>query len=389
MAKKGKFEKLGKNESYFDTHDDKNGDKKNKTGVFKKVARRLTDENGEILNLNPQKVPEKAQESEKFTFSKNKRVSIYTEKVTPQAEKPEKAPYVLALCVFVLQFFALFALSFARLSPTGLHILKSVMYIGVYIVPVLVYIMSAKERKKKYNVRGFSPSHFTFIIACLALLLSVTALQKYYIAYTFTYSEEISVTGVNIFLALISSAVLPAICEEVFVHGIFQHEVSEYGGGLSGIIASSVVFAMLHFELQYFIIYFVSAIILGSLTHITGSCVPSVIVHMINNAAAIFLSSRMAYVAKERIGGTLLMIVLSLLSFAFLIIVLRLAQNISENRAMRAEGVSQGKAEEVDFLTSKKGRTFTRIIRSLTNPVFLICVAVFIIAVITFSEIGA
>ncbi len=381
LAKRGKFENLGTNDAYYDTHDNNDGEKKN--------VKKPTVKSGGFFSLNPQKVPEKQKEAEKFSFSTGKKLSIYTEKAVPMAEKPDKAPFIFVLCIFVLNFFACFALELTKLSPTGAHFLKSALYILVYALPALVYILLIGDKNKKYNIVGFSPSYLAFTFACLALLLSVTALQKYYIAYTFTYSEDMGTMGVNAFLVLISSAVLPAICEEICVHGIFQHEAAKYGGGFAGIIASSLVFAMLHFELQYFVIYLISGLILGSLTHITSSCVPAIIVHMLNNTAAIFIGDRMAYVAKERIGGTLLMIVLTLLAFVFLIIILRMAQRISESRAMVDEGVKKGTREEADFLISKSGRTFERVIKSLTNPSFLLCIAIFIIAVAVFSSMKA
>ncbi len=390
MAKRGKFEKIGKNEAYYETHETSGQNKKNSTGFLKKVANKLTNEKGELLNLNPKTVPEKAPETSKFTFEKNRRSVIYTKKEIPEAGRPDFAPFVLMLCVFVLQFLATLLLLKTELSATKMQVLKSAMFVGVYIIPCIVYIISAKNRKKLYGVRPFSPSYLPFTFTMLALLLSVTALQKYYIAYAFTYSTSTGANGANIWLVLLSSAVMPAICEEIFVRGIFQHEVSRYGGGITGIAVSSILFAMLHFELEYFIIYLISGIILGSLTHITGSCIPAIVVHLINNVASVFLTDRVTSVAQEQIGGTLFMIILALLSFAFLIIVLRMSQNISENRAMAAEGIRERKDRESDeLLISREGRTPTRLLKCLINPFFLVSVAIFIIAIVAFSALGA
>ena len=386
MGRKGKFEKLEKNESYYSVHaDEKDGDTARK-GFLKKLSEGVKEKSRTIGGIDPEKTPETKKLSSKFTYTKNTRKIIYNE--TQPGEElapPDKAPFILTLCVMCLVFAAklLFSLpSFQELSEKNYAIAEVITSIAAYVVPSLCCLFLTKHTKRLHYIKRFSPKTIPFIAAMFALVLCATALQKYYIAYTFSYSVEFGTAARSLVLVMLTGAVLPAVCEEFFVHGVLQRHLSEYAGGICSVLASALVFAMLHFELQYFLIYFVAGIIMGTLTHVTGSVIPAMIVHFLNNAFSILFSDRLSFIAVERIGGTLLMVVLSLLCFIFLIVSLRIAENI----LMRKAESKTFSSEDEIVAVAKQGRSLQRCTKVFFGTLMLLCYVLFVAAVIFFSN---
>ena len=381
MGKRKKFDKIERNETYYAAYGDESDNVEEKQEKPKKEKRR------NFFDLNPDEVPEKKEPSAKFKYKKEKRSAVTQESETKQeVSAPSKAPFILVLISLCLVLLAnalthsgvLSGLSFGtRTTVTAL------VYAGIYIVPAVIYMIINRSRVKLHNLRGFSPSMFPFIMASFGLVVFLTALQKYALAYAFSYSNAIDYSESGILITLLMSALLPAICEELLVRGIFQYEVSIYAGGLCGIVAGAFVFAMLYFDLRYFFVYFVMGLVLGTVTHVTRSCIPSMIVHFLAKTAAVFLSEKLAFVATERIGGMLLMIILAVACFVLLVSVLQMAENISKKRAAsyrEMEKSGQTDITRMVLLASGEGRTVRRSFMVFTSPFILVSAALFILA---------
>ena len=382
MGNKKKFDKIELNETYYETHaDEKESLKENKKEKKKKEAITLVD-------LTASELPEKKKLSSRFTFTKEKRTVVNEDEEDVQLKAPSKAPYVYSLIVLCLVFvmkIVVVSNVFQSIPQETRAVVKILMYLVAFVAPSIVFITAIKEKRHLHNIRLFSVNVLPFAASCLGLLLCLTALQKYLIAYTFSYSEPTVASEGSLALSLLVGALLPAVCEELFVRGILQHEISEYAGGLCGVIVGAVVFAMFHFELQYFLIYFVSGIILGSITHVSRSVFPAMAVHFLGNAISIMFSDKLSFVATERIGGTLLIIVLASFCFGFLILTLHLAEKISEKRAgmyLSAEQKElQNKKTEKNmfYVLSPDGKTAKRFFKVLTAPTMLVSYAIFIV----------
>ena len=387
MGNKKKFDKIELNETYYETHPAENESEKEKGKEKRKKAPKP------FLDLNPTEVPERKKLSSRFTYTREKRKVVSSEegREEPAADAPSKGPYVYLLIVLCLVFTVksiMESVIFLSLPVETRSFAKILMYIAAYIVPTVVFVVAIRAKRHLHNIRRFSVSVLPFAASGLGLLLCLTALQKYIIAYTFSYSEPTVAIEGSVAISLVTGALLPAVCEELFVRGILQHEVSEYAGGLCGVTVGALVFAMLHFELQYFMIYFVAGIVLGSITHVSRSVFPAMAVHFLNNAISILFSEKLSFVATERIGGTLLIIVLASLCFGFLILTLHLAEKISEKRAKmylsresetsETDGIS-GNERNVFFVLSPEGKTPSRFFKVLTTPAMLVAFAFFIV----------
>lgn len=389
MGNKKKFDKIELNESYYETHREESEPVKEKK---KEKKEKKNKEPKTLVDLNVSELPEKKKISSRFTFTKEKRTVVSEENDTEQLKSPSKAPYVYSLIVLCLVFVMKIVVvsdAFFSLAQETRAIIKTVLYLMAFVVPSVIFMMAIKEKRHLHNIRLFSVNVVPFAASSLGLLLCLTALQKYLIAYTFSYSEPTVAAEGSLAVSLLVGALLPAVCEELFVRGILQHEISEYAGGLCGVLVGAFVFAMLHFEFQYFFIYFVAGIVLGSITHTSRSVFPAMAVHFFNNAFSIMFSDKLSFVATERIGGTLLIIVLASFCFGFLILTLHLAEKISEKRAgkyLSDEGeAADGKNDEknVFYVLSPDGKTARRFFKVLTNPAMLVSFAIFIVIAFT------
>ena len=101
----------------------------------------------------------------------------------------------------------------------------------------------------------------------------------------------------NIALVLISSiiaAVFGPIIEEIFFRGVMYNAVKRKFGVFVGILITSVLFSFLHTHaMTYFLVGFIPIMILGmALAYLyekTGSLIPSITLHIMNNMGSVVM----------------------------------------------------------------------------------------------------
>jgi hypothetical protein len=200
----------------------------------------------------------------------------------------------------------------------------------------------------------------------------------------------------NLAVAIATGALVPAVCEEIFVRGVLQYEISKYGGGVTGIVICALVFGIMHFDARYFVMYLSVGLILGVLTHVTHSVFPAMIVHFLNNTISYLISDKLSFIALWRISGTLFMIILAVLCFIFLIFMLRRIEIISLRRSnaiaiadtkndYESEEESDSAKPETDparLFTATDKRTPSRFFKVMVSPYVIAAAAVFLIAVL-------
>ena len=141
------------------------------------------------------------------------------------------------------------------------------------------------------------PYHVPLMLSALGLTVFGTMLTSMMFAGTgslesgFTlYSTFVSRVGggffSNLFLVLAYCAI-PAFCEELVFRGILCREYERINVPV-GILASSVFFACLHFEISQFPVYLLSGIILSLTMYAGGSVIDSMIVHFAFNILGLF-----------------------------------------------------------------------------------------------------
>lgn len=181
-------------------------------------------------------------------------------------------------------------------------------YLSVIVIELLTFVLPAlfflRLRGHKYarraRVRLFEPGAVPFIVtASLALMLvscvlklATYAVFDYSLDVTDTYTSYISSSpsGSELLFSALAFAVFPAITEELVFRGIVLTEYEECGT-VSAVIISSLLFAMLHFDLKLFAVYFVSGVLLAVSAYACRSIIAPIIIHTLNNVFSLFFES--------------------------------------------------------------------------------------------------
>ncbi len=158
---------------------------------------------------------------------------------------------------------------------------------------------------KKKKIAGILPMGTTYnkkatislTMLCVPLMLFstfainfVSTIIQNIFGITFTTGvEDPAIMGVDGFLiATLSTAVLPAVLEEVIIRGIVMQPLRRFGDKFA-IVASALIFGIMHGNMVQIPYTVVAGLFLGYLAVATGSLWPSIILHFINNFYSVAL----------------------------------------------------------------------------------------------------
>jgi membrane protease YdiL (CAAX protease family) len=100
-------------------------------------------------------------------------------------------------------------------------------------------------------------------------------------------------SGLDLGLILLLAAGVVPVCEEILFRGFLQSGLIRLlESGPKGIIAGAVVFAGFHMDPWRFLATLALGLFLGYLTHRSGSLIPAIAAHALNNLLAITLTDR-------------------------------------------------------------------------------------------------
>ena len=117
-------------------------------------------------------------------------------------------------------------------------------------------------------------------------------------------------------LCLNSLCVVPAVLEEIFVRGCLQSMFLRWGAWFS-IIASGLVFTLLHADIAQMPAIFLLSVFLGLCAHATGSLLPGVVLHLANNTMSfLFLYIQQRMDGRTAVGAVIYLFALLLFSAA-------------------------------------------------------------------------
>ncbi|WP_299461107.1 ABC transporter permease subunit/CPBP intramembrane protease [uncultured Gimesia sp.] len=192
--------------------------------------------------------------------------------------------------------------------------------------------------KLKTGFRWYRPG----IFSCLgAILLGFTLWPFAYEIEIFALSDErieslsklfeslkLELGAVPLWIKLVSLAVLPAVCEELFFRGYLLSALLNRFSNTWAILASSFLFALFHvivrdsLFIERFFPSFFMGLCLGYVNILSGSVIPGIMLHMIHNGLLITIASYQDSLSQWEInlenqkhlplvwlGGSLLMVV--------------------------------------------------------------------------------
>ena len=281
---------------------------------------------------------------------------------------------LLVIFVIVAMHFSRYALN--NLSEkTNVVLAIGVIQLAVLALPCMIYYL-VKGRKLSSPVMFFSGRGVNALFVLFAALFFVSGmlLIKYFyfinggtVASLVNYYGDGAGTleGTGHAEIIISLIIIPAVCEELFFRGIVYSEYRRYGAA-NAIIISALCFAALHFSLQNFFVYLFAGLLLGFVTAITRSCLPSIALHLLSNTLSIYASDAFLRVTVVKNGAYFIgfvLIILTAVTFALML--------------SRVESICYKYANDppVEAIPPKSSEN---VLKVFLSPSFLLLVGVFV-----------
>lgn len=233
----------------------------------------------------------------------------FMKKQQKRKERNEILLISLALGVAIITYLFVQSFVLALLTVAGYYskfesdvvFQMGVTIIGVSFMSVFVpfAIMALVNRKRyAYPVIPNEPIRFSRclmwiafgMLCCIGANISVsyfiTAMEALFDV-KFTQGELLEPNSpFSCVMIVISTAIIPAICEEFAMRCCSLQLLRKYGSGFA-VFAVSIVFGLLHGNVIQFIFAFVIGLVLGFITVKTNSIVPAVCIHAFSNGISV------------------------------------------------------------------------------------------------------
>ena len=210
----------------------------------------------------------------------------------PNYKKEHRTIGFMVLAAFLLLFLCRFLAPY--LPIPDLPFLLPLLLLGVaLLLPSLVYILfRGKGYSKALRLQLPRGTHTPLLIAAFFALFSGTLLLSILFGGTETlgncvaaFDAERPQTVWETLLLLLVTALLPAVLEEFFFRGVVMVEY-ERRGAVRAILMSTLLFALLRFDLSNFPAYLFAGALLALVLFVTNSLFATVILHVLYDLAA-------------------------------------------------------------------------------------------------------
>ena len=200
-------------------------------------------------------------------------------------------------------------------GDTGMKIGQGIASIFMFVVPPIVYyyITRKENRMQAMGLRRLSSPWWLIIVAVALMIVSIpitTTLTTWnegmHLGGAFSgiekWMKELEETAQaltdkmanvdtigGLLLNLLVIALIPAVGEEMTFRGVIQQSLTRRMNPHIAIILSAAIFSFFHFQFFGFFPRLFLGILLGYMFYITGSLWTSILMHFVNNGAAVTL----------------------------------------------------------------------------------------------------
>lgn len=228
--------------------------------------------------------------------------------------------------IYVLTFTLLFA-------PSGFDgVMTNIVYILAFALPVFLGFLLLRRKPSEEDDRYLIIKKEEFfltlpvIFPCILLIFSLSSLSNLFM--NLAGFSSTPVVDDNLTMAILLSAALPAILEEVAFRYLPMRFIGKRSPRLC-IILSALMFALVHHSFFSYLYAFGAGVVFMLIDLMCDSVIPSVIIHFLNNVLAIFWI-RYSGVAGFPTALVLVLVGLSLISgVAFFLMRKRYAPRLS------------------------------------------------------------
>ena len=224
-------------------------------------------------------------------------------------------PIVIAFALIrMLSAFGLFDF----LGSSADYILTIVIQVGLLFILTIFMFAGVNKAKlkdvfsfykfKKINWKAILLSIAIGIVVYILNVLITTFFNAFLSAFGYQFSSGSSMTSYPVwllFVNLLMTAVLPGICEETAHRGMLLNGLTGLGQR-KALIISSILFGLLHLNIEQVFYATLIGLLVGYITCITNSIYPAMIVHFMNNAMSVVMGFSSYHKLGLEIGFTYL-----------------------------------------------------------------------------------
>ncbi len=298
--------------------------------------------------------------------------------MTDEMKEKLKSPIITTpfLVIFVLAVMQASKYSLSTLnSDTNVFVAVGVIQLATLALPCMVYyLLKGRKLQEPIYLVPRGGTHILFIIfAAIFFICGMLMIKFFYfvnggtVASLVNFYKDFSGTteGSGQAEIILSLIVIPAFCEEFFFRGIVFSEYRRYGTA-NAVIMSALCFSMLHFSIENLFIYLFTGLLLGFVTAITRSIIPSIALHLLSNTLSIYASDAFLRVTVVKNGAFFIGFVLTVLTCVAFILMLS-----------RVESICYAYSDKppVESIPPKSSSNFIKVFFS---PTFIILILAFI-----------
>lgn len=257
-------------------------------------------------------------------------------------------------------------------------LLICVLQIMIFVFPcVIYYFLRGRTLNTPFMLSSTHNGGLIFVLEAALLLISGNLLIKcfYYMGAGSLPSgvdhivpEMTSIGGASDAAVVLTIALVPAICEELFFRGIILAEYRVFGS-FNAVLFSAICFSMIHFSIEAFPLYLFSGIVLGAAATVTKSIFIPIIIHFISNLLSIYVSDSFVRVTVQKSGGFFAAFIVGAIMLLSLVLVLSNTEKVFYKR-------SEAKNTEMPK------RSFSNLSTVFLSPGFFGLILVFILIVV-------
>ncbi len=326
-----------------------------------------------------------------------------------------KAKASFSAPLFVLILYAmLFASHFAegRLIQTGgnLYLSVIILQILIFLLPAIIFCrLKGVGYAVKLNVKLFAPGKFGCVLMSALVLICGSVLIRFAQIYLFEgrdfsfslYDSYLDRSSQDFLVTATAFAVVPALTEEFVFRSILLTEYNEEGyGAVTTTVVTSLLSAMLCFDLHTLPIRFFAAVMFCVVTYVTGSSLASLLSHILFNIYGIFGEKYVLNAIADPSNKIVSIFTFTLLFLILTVIFLgetehilrRMGQTGTPTPSYRLKKTADGKTPDLTATEAREEGAgaasvseSTRLgIEAFFSPTFLLCILAFAIAVFGF-----
>lgn len=266
--------------------------------------------------------------------------------------------------------------------PDRFFIFAFASHVFAFILPALFYIRLLKGEgyTKELNIKLPKFKRTSLVLYGLGVLISGTALISSWIYYadgSLALRKSVIDAGGNPVYdisAAIAFVFLPAVCEEVLFRSIMAREYEKYGA-LCACLVTSAAFAMLHFSLALFPVYFLAGIILYILAKVAESVLFSIIANAGYSFFNIYVWDRLSNVLKFEQNRFIFSFLAAVLFIIFMIAMINKTEKIYFYKAYMNEPMPESQIAKIKIPA--------RITETFLSPTLLAAMLIFFICAVT------